>query len=163
MAEFMEVMGWFEKMYERNRLLPDCGDCALGNGPVSKCRKMLQENPEECERVKYPTWKEWSKQMFPKAMLPIRPCEFEDISVCVYNSCDECRGRHIPADIAKKLGINPIPVEPKKTFVDEYERLRDRVANLNLYLEYARKNYPAVFNALEKRFSGLPGFERVEG
>lgn len=122
MAEFVEVMGWFEKMYERNRLLPDCGDCALGNCPVSKCRKMLQENLEECKRVieqyaakhskpQYPTWKEWSEQIFPKAMLPIRPCEFEDISVCVYNSCDECRGRHIPADIAEKLGIQPIAKE----------------------------------------------------
>ena len=111
-------MGWFETMHEKNRMLPDCGDCALGSGPVSKCRKMLQENPEECERVieqyaaehsepQYPTWKEWSKQMFPKAMLPIRPCEFEDISVCVYKSCDECRGRPIPSDIAEKLGIKP--------------------------------------------------------
>ena len=76
MAEFTKVMRWFEKMHERNRLLPDCGDCALGNGPISKCRKMLQEHPEECARVieqyaaehpepKYPTWREWQQANFP--------------------------------------------------------------------------------------------------
>lgn len=62
-----------------------------------------------------------------------------------------------------KLGIKPIPVEPQETLVDEYERLRNRVENLNLYLGYVQKEYPTTYKELVKKFSGLPGFERVEG
>lgn len=121
MAEFTEVMRWFEKMHERNRLLPDCGDCALGNGPISKCRKMLQEHPKECERVieqyaaehaepRYPTWREWQQMNFPYAAGDVYPCAFIsaiDANCNDYVKCDKCRNQPIPAEIAEKLGIKP--------------------------------------------------------
>lgn len=121
MAEFTKVMRWFEKMHERNRLLPDCGDCALGNGPISKCRKMLQEHPEECERAigqyaaehaepRYPTWREWQQANFPNAADGVHPCAFMsmlDANCIRYPVCNPCRDRPIPAEIAEKLGIKP--------------------------------------------------------
>lgn len=121
MAEFTKVMRWFKKMHERNRLLPDCGDCALGNGPISKCRKMLQEHPEECARVieqyaaehlepRYPTWREWQQANFPDAIGVVYPCAFVDAinaNCDAYDECDKCRDQPIPAEIAEKLGIKP--------------------------------------------------------
>ncbi|HIV27498.1 MAG TPA: hypothetical protein IAA64_05985 [Candidatus Ornithocaccomicrobium faecavium] len=121
MAEFTKVMRWFKKMHERNRLLPDCGDCALGNGPISKCRKMLQEHPEECARVieqyaaehlepRYPTRREWQQANFPDAADGVHPCAFMSMldADCIgFPVCNPCRDRPIPADIAEKLGIKP--------------------------------------------------------
>lgn len=46
---------------------------------------------------------------------------------------------------------------------NEYEALWNRAYNLNLYLEYVREKYPAVYNELVEKFSGLPGFEMAEG
>lgn len=180
MAEFMEVMRTARRMCND---MDECEVCPLYDGFNECCllsdgslchmdsdfaryeadiMKWAAENPE----LRYPTWREWQQEHFPDAAGWMRPCNFisfQDAGCMNHSSCQRCAEWHIPADIAQKLGIQPIPVEPEATLVDEYERLRNRVENLNLYLEYARKNYPAVFNALEKRFSGLPGFERVEG
>lgn len=59
---------------------------------------------------RYPTWREWQKNVFPDAGGDMNPCSFLSIaeSECKWPSCDECRDRPIPADIAAKLGIRPI-------------------------------------------------------
>ncbi len=178
MAEFMEVMCAARRMCKS---IDDCADCPLTDlcyfdkylkeydGSLIQQEAVIMKWDAENPELRFPTWREWQQENFPEANGAMCPCAFMRMvdAHCVdyngRNSCMDCAKQHIPADIAQKLGIKPIPVEPQETLVDEYERLRDRVANLNLYLEYARKNYPAVFNALEKRFSGLPGFERVEG
>lgn len=122
MASFVEVMSWFKKMHECNRLLPNCGNCPMGTGPISKCRKMLHERAEECERVieqyaetcqkpEFPTWKEWQRNNFPEAVNPIMPCEFASYksSDCeAFKACADCRNRPIPAKVAQVLGIEPV-------------------------------------------------------
>lgn len=60
---------------------------------------------------RYPTWREWQHSMFPGAGDDMYPCSFLSYTECRckgWSSCDECRGRPIPADIAEKLGIMPI-------------------------------------------------------
>lgn len=177
MAEFMEVMKAARRMCES---IDDCANCPLLDASTELCyldkcpkeyndsdfiqheaaiMKWSAEHPE----LRYPTWREWHQSNFPDAYEYISPCAFMDRDNKCRNDCLECREHPIPADIAQKLGIKPIPVEPQETLVDEYERLRNRAENLNLYLRHVQKNYPAVFDALGKKFSGLPGFEMVEG
>ena len=74
------------------------------------------------------------------------------------DTCDDCRNQPIPADIAQKLGIQPIPVEPEATLVDEYERLRDRAENLNLYLNKLHQAEPWVFECVKSKMDGMPGY-----
>lgn len=59
---------------------------------------------------RYPTWREWQKNVFPDAGDDMYPCNFLSYTECKCkgSSCDECRDRSIPADIAAKLGIRPI-------------------------------------------------------
>ena len=60
--------------------------------------------------LRYPTWSEWQKKVFPGAGDDMYPCSFLSYTECgcKRSSCDECRERPIPADIAAKLGIKPI-------------------------------------------------------
>ena len=55
---------------------------------------------------RYPTWREWQSATFPDAGSNMRPCAF-GLS-CDGVSCLQCPDRTIPADIAKKLGVEPI-------------------------------------------------------
>lgn len=59
---------------------------------------------------RYPTWSEWQERMFPGAGDDMYPCSFLSYTECRCkgSSCNECRERPIPADIAAKLGIKPI-------------------------------------------------------
>lgn len=43
--------------------------------------------------------------------------------------------------------------------VEEYERLRERADNLNLYLSYVERFAPDTFGAMQDEFSGMPGYE----
>lgn len=179
MAEFAELMKQARRMCGSiscdNCILPRSSDemCIWEDAPArltdeviaeieAKTLKWAAENPE----LRYPTWREWQQEHFPDADGWMRPCNFisfQDAGCMNHSSCQRCAEWHIPADIAQKLGIQPIPAEPQETLVDEYERLRDRVENLNLYLGYVQKEYPTTYKELVKKFSGLPGFERVEG
>lgn len=172
MAEFMEVMCAARRMCKS---IDDCADCPLTDlcyfdkylkeydGSLIQQEAVIMKWDAENPELRYPTWREWHQSNFPDAYEYISPCAFMDRDNKCRNDCLECREHPIPADIAQKLGIKPIPVEPQETLVDEYERLRNRAENLNLYLRHVQKNYPAVFGALGKKFSGLPGFEMVEG
>lgn len=130
MAEFVEVMR------QAHRMCRECGcaDCPmLDVDALNKCNLIFgkeytpedllnieqrivqwaKENPEP----QYPTWKEWVATCFPTAKETLCPQSFmsEDEWArhvngrkCGQLSCDECINTPIPADIAKKLGINPI-------------------------------------------------------
>ena len=81
---------------------------------VDNCEEQIEglkawaaEHPEP----RYPTWREWQYSMFPNAGDDMHPCSFLSHRECKCNgwsTCDECRERPIPADIAEKLGIRPI-------------------------------------------------------
>ena len=112
MAEFVEVM---RKLRELCRERKHCEGCIMMEGiscGASFGLPCLSE--EEIERrvaqweaakSKYPSWAQAWKQLFPDA---IPPCPAKNFGVngCDYH-CAECRARHIPAEIAEKLGIKP--------------------------------------------------------
>lgn len=123
MAEFVEVMRQARRMC---KAFSDghCSECPIGNAKKLECG-ITVTSEMECEEVErrvmhwaadhpepvYPTWNEWYMKNFPdayydgKRICPIvfackRNCDSE-------TSCDKCRDRPIPADIAEKLGIKP--------------------------------------------------------
>ena len=48
MASFVEVMSWFKKMHECNRLLPNCGNCPMG----TKVAQVLGIEPVRITTIK---------------------------------------------------------------------------------------------------------------
>ena len=46
--------------------------------------------------------------------------------------------------------------------LEEYEALKNRAHNLNLYLDYVRQTQPLMWSALMDTFSGMPGFTEHE-
>lgn len=127
MAEFSEVMKHARRMCESiscdNCMLPRNSDemCTWEDAPArltdeviaeieAKTLKWAAENPE----VRYPTWREWQLEHFPDAANMIYPCEYTswaDAHCCSKKDCSDCRCQPIPADVAKKLGIQPIAKE----------------------------------------------------
>lgn len=122
MAEFAEVLRQAKRMCAAHGGMCSSRNCPLDNG--EECRLTADQDGEDCsdvERIimawaaehpatRYPTWNEWQHSMFPDAGGDMNPCSFLSIaeSECKWPSCDECRDRPIPADIAAKLGIRPI-------------------------------------------------------
>ena len=123
MAEFSEVMKQARRMCGSN----SCDNCILPRGSEEMCiwedapAKLMDEEITEIEaktmkwaaehpELRYPTWEEWQRQTFPDASLFILPCTFMGVirGYCSRHNCHECAEHHIPADIAKKLGIQPI-------------------------------------------------------
>ena len=45
--------------------------------------------------------------------------------------------------------------------VGEYERLKARVENLNLYLKYVEDHAPELMEQMNEHFEGMPGYEGV--
>ena len=180
MAEFMEVMRTARRMCismgncEENCPLHDTfSECSwLHNSPedinendLVKCEAAIMKWGEEHPETRYPTWREWQQEHFPDAAGWMRPCNFisfQDAGCMNHTSCQRCAEWHIPADIAQKLGIQPIPVEPETTLMDEYERLRDRAENLNLYLNKLREVEPWVFECVKSKMDGMPGYVEVK-
>lgn len=116
MAEFNEVMKQLLRMCKSYK---ECENCELYvfNG----CSFCPNDAPEMTERIimewaaahpelHYPTWAEWQKSNFPDAYAPLYPCNFARCPRA-YSECNDCelyRDSEIPADIARKLGIQPI-------------------------------------------------------
>lgn len=132
MAEFSEVMKQVKRMCGSiscdNCILPRSSDemCIWEDAPAkltneeiaeieAKTLKWAVENPE----VRYPTWREWNDLNFPDADDYITPCGFmpkKKVEAlmgkkCINLNCSQCIKLPIPADIAKKLGIQPIAKE----------------------------------------------------
>lgn len=85
--------------------------------PPEKLEADIMQWAAEHPEPKYPTWYGMWKQLFPTAECV--PCikvaignEYQPKEGCDAIRCDVCKMRHIPADIAKKLNIQPIePIE----------------------------------------------------
>lgn len=130
MAEFSEVMKHARRMCESiscdNCMLPRTSDemCTWEDAPSmftdeviaeieAKTLKWAAENPE----VRYPTWLEWQQEHFRDGANMIRPCEFMSITdahcfdYMYTNGCRDCANQPIPADIARKLCIQPVTKE----------------------------------------------------
>lgn len=128
MAEFVEVIKMARLMCES---IDKCGNCPLMDASTELCyldkcpkeyndsdfiqheaaiMKWSAEHPE----LRYPTWREWQKNNFPNADDPMYPCSFigtKDANCKVQSACTQCSNQPISADIAKKLGIQPITKE----------------------------------------------------
>lgn len=132
MAEFTEVVKQARRLCKYfGEVRDDCKTCPLASDEgtylcnvidltadfsgedydrfASIVMKWATEHPEP----KYPTWCGMWKQLFPTAECV--PCikvaignEYKPKEGCDKVRCDVCKMRHIPADIAKKLGIEPI-------------------------------------------------------
>lgn len=119
MAEFQKVMRQAKRMCDAQA---HCGGCpaiktcftGLNNMEVDDDRccefecvimKWAEEHPEP----RYPTWEEWWRKEFPNADRGIYPCMFgiRERFGCYEQSCNDCRNKPIPADIAEKMGIKP--------------------------------------------------------
>ena len=116
MAEFQEVMRQRKRMCDSNKR---CSECALDRIGI-RCNYYPVDKLEQIERIimewaaehpepRYPTWNEWYQECLPDAPFKCRRA-FMNIS-CGIRYCDECLSEPIPADIAKKLGIQPITEE----------------------------------------------------
>lgn len=128
MAEFTVVMRQAKRMCDAHSA---CGMCPLGNSTsacdgnkrlgciASKCEAPAIErivmdwaanNPEPV----YPSWNKGWRLIFPNGSQQAPcPADFDvrykpdgGCSLCA--SCDVCKERPIPAEIAEKLGIEPI-------------------------------------------------------
>lgn len=51
-------------------------------------------------------------------------------------------------------------VSTPKSVVSEYEHLRNRAENLNLYLKYVEEHHPDIVAEMDEWFDGMPGYER---
>ena len=104
MAEFSDVIKQFKRMCKS--ISPaKCtrGECPMGCENIGQCRKVAFERPSDFEQrvmswaaehteTIYPTWFEWFKTVISDEEMLQRGL---------------CWDMQIPADIAKKLGIEP--------------------------------------------------------
>ena len=114
MAEFQKVIAEWKRLC-KSRLHLGCSGCPVNNGVYCRIGNKPFDDDFEYEILKwaaanpesrYPTWREWQSATFPDAGSNMRPCAF-GLS-CDGVSCLQCPDRTIPADIAKKLGVEPI-------------------------------------------------------
>lgn len=122
MAEFTEIM-----RQARRLCAAYDGMCAQGNCPLDTgetCGLFPDHDGEdynELERIimdwaaehspVYPSWEEGWRMLFPDAkFVPCPGCFGHQYCVaeCASVTCSECKGRPLPAEVAKKLGIKPI-------------------------------------------------------
>lgn len=113
MAEFLEVMTQFDRMckyYHGNLTCPM--DCPMDGVNISQCRKIMTERPEITEKTimawarehpepVYPTW--W-KYM---CMIGVIPNTLGDKTLGEV-TVERLMHINIPADIAEKLGLDPV-------------------------------------------------------
>ena len=120
MAEFLEVMRQAHRMCD----VCKCDDCPMADhvdmcglihskyrkeGILLEFERIVMQWAKEHPEPQYPTWAEWHKENFPNASAIFTPCTFTSASElgCAATNCRACKSRPIPADIAKKLGIQP--------------------------------------------------------
>lgn len=132
MAEFQEVMKQKQRMCHENRLTgcKDCGIARINNGQLLYCEDFIVKHPAETESIVmkwaaehpepvYPSWDDAWKQLFPdsyavKMQTDKAPClkyflsDYECGKWKYPLSCIDCRKQPTPANLAKRLGIEPI-------------------------------------------------------
>lgn len=81
---------------------------------VQKLENVIMDWAKQNPKPVYPSWEEGWKQIFPDALYTPCPAnygkKYKNTS-CASVSCERCRERPIPAEIAKKLGIKQIVKE----------------------------------------------------
>lgn len=112
MAEFQEVMRQKKRMCN-SVLCCKCDIYRLCGEDLSKCAQFINSNPKKAEEVVmswaadhpepvYPTWLDWLEMM---GIVFYKPISETESRATVFGP--EAI-KHIPADIAEKLGIDPI-------------------------------------------------------
>ena len=118
MAEWTEVMKQFDRMcwhYQREHKCPM--ECPMGGVNISQCRKIAFEFPGSVERIVmswvdehsepvYPTWFEWLEDIGIVSKAKSEYSQIYDVVLPALKMFEP-----IPADIAKKLGIEPKDAE----------------------------------------------------
>lgn len=116
---FVEVMKQYHRMCAAHTAgCLSCELAAMNNGNGIPCRDMIMKHPEDAERIvmkwaaehpepQYPAWRQWQKRMFPDYTVSMCPATLAKVPDCDNLTCDECRSKRIPAEIAEKLGIKP--------------------------------------------------------
>lgn len=82
---------------------------------VQKLENVIMDWAKEHPEPVYPSWDEGWKQIFPDALCTPCPAnygkKYKNTSCASVVSCERCRERPIPAEIAEKLGIKQIVKE----------------------------------------------------
>lgn len=177
MAEFMEVMCAARRMCKS---IDDCADCPLTDlcyfdkylkeydGSLIQQEAVIMKWDAENPELRFPTWREWQQENFPEANGAMCPCAFMRMvdAHCVdyngRNSCMDCAKQQIPADIAEKLGIKPIPIKPQESIVDEHEHTKNRAYNLNHYLNWFNDVVPKACEKALRDFAECRGVRENE-
>ena len=129
MAEFSEVMRQWGRLCTQHcaENADDCDGCLLGGTRADVCGSYARDNTEDVEELErlvmswaaehpepvYPTWGEWFVEIGAAKRVPIGdpwPVEMADGSM--FGPEYEivlAQNERIPADIAQKLGIEPLP------------------------------------------------------
>lgn len=132
MAEFVDVLKMARRMCKN---VDACDDCPIydslsrycklsrplfsSDSDFAKCEAAIMEWGAENPELRYPTWQEWHSTNFPDFEDYITPCNFmpmQEVEAlmgkrCADLRCCQCIKLPIPADVAKKLGIQPIAKE----------------------------------------------------
>ena len=128
MAEFVDVLKMARRMCKS---IDNCDDCPLMDAStelcyLDKCPKEYNDKDfirheaaimkwdAENQELRFPTWRKWQQANFPEAVTRVCACMFmsgNNARCDDYDKCSECLNQPIPADIAKKLGIQPIAKE----------------------------------------------------
>jgi hypothetical protein len=123
MAEFAEIMRQARRLCAANGGMCIQRNCPLDNGEA--CRLLPDHDGEDYNEVEriimdwakehpepvYPSWEEGWRQLFPDAKsTPCPECFGLKYSVpeCAYLACPDCKSNPMPAEVAEKLGIEPI-------------------------------------------------------
>ena len=121
MAEFQAVMRHANRLcggFENCRECPieEIGLCDAIDCNAAKAERIIMDWAAANPEPRYPTWREWLHTTFPDVRdcerMALFPCAFDQRLIvevgCPPNHCDACRNKRIAADIAKKLGVEPI-------------------------------------------------------
>lgn len=126
MAEFVEVMEQINRMCDKYSE-KECQGCPIdsicirfdpnlfAHDDFKKVEDAVVQWAKKNPAKAYPTWEQWQKEQFPCGSNYILPCMFMSSykTKALYShncdiACVKCRKYPIPADIAEKLGIEPI-------------------------------------------------------
>lgn len=119
MAEFVEVMKQYVRLCKsHNAGCITCPVSITNNKECLMCGEIQKKSPEKFEHIVmkwasehpeplYPTWEQWQMKMFPGFISSVCPTFMMKVKDCDDITCDECRSKRIPAEIAEKLGIKP--------------------------------------------------------
>ena len=122
MAEFQEVMKQWRRFCESHSNCGECefdgkricGEAHISNVPYSDLELRIMAWAAEHPEPVYPTWGEWlmeqmviAERMRPKYDYTNGERTYELERTGEYIAIDSEMKKHIPADIAEKLGIEP--------------------------------------------------------